>query len=44
MASNKKTYENIKLKLLKNMYILSDSKKYTKDLEDIYTKLTLKNL
>ena len=44
MASNKKIYKNIKLKLLKNIDILSNSKKYTKDLEDIYIKLALKNL
>ena len=44
MASNKKTYKNIKLKLLNNIDILSNSKKYTKDLEDIYTKLALKKL
>ena len=44
MASNKKTYKNIKLKLLNNIDILSNSKKYTKDLENIYTKLALKKI
>ena len=44
MASNKKIYKNIKLKLLNNIDILSNSKKYTKDLEDIYIKLALKNI
>ena len=44
MTSNKNTYEKIKLKLLKNIDVLSDSKKYTKDLEDIYAKLALKNI
>ena len=43
VASNKKSYRDIKLKLLKNIDNLSNSKKYTKDLENIYTKLVLKN-